>query len=297
MLNPQALWKCRIVLALLMVTTAVSRATASSCPALPGSEQLLSDKSLHWILVGELHGTNETPAAFADLVCNALSRGKHVDVGLERPIAEQADIDQVMTATDVHAAEKQLLAQLGWREQGVDGRASTAMLHLLEYLRELRSQFYGVGVYAFDVPYSGSSPGARDEAIGREWLRIHEQHPQDVILILTGNAHVFKAAKFGFNPAATYLPQAGRISLEVTSNGGEIWASFGDGMCGVRNSAVISTRGNLPRRIILDPQLAPYGKVDGILSLGEPTTPSTPAVGELSPLPPCRQRDVANKPK
>jgi hypothetical protein len=45
-----------------------------------------------------------------------------------------------------------------------------------------------------------------------------------------------------------------------------------------------------PYGIFLDPSLAPFGKVDGVLSLGVPLTASAPAAGEPSPLPACRTK-------
>jgi hypothetical protein len=49
-----------------------------------------------------------------------------------------------------------------------------------------------------------------------------------------------------------------------------------------------SAFGFTPRGLFLDPAFAPFGKVDGILSLGVSLTPSLPAVGEIKPVPPCR---------
>jgi hypothetical protein len=45
-----------------------------------------------------------------------------------------------------------------------------------------------------------------------------------------------------------------------------------------------------PYGIFLDPSLAPFGKVDGVFSLGVPLTPSAPAAGEPFPIPACREK-------
>jgi hypothetical protein len=44
------------------------------CSPVPGAEQIWSKACVHWVFIGELHGSNETPAAFRDLVCDPLRR-------------------------------------------------------------------------------------------------------------------------------------------------------------------------------------------------------------------------------
>jgi len=85
----------------LSLSAPISRA---ACTPIPGADQLWSNPSLRWVLVGELHGTNETAPAFADLVCDGLAHGKHIIVALERPRAEQPIIDRILTERDVSKA-------------------------------------------------------------------------------------------------------------------------------------------------------------------------------------------------
>jgi len=263
-----------------------------ACRRFSGAEQIWSNPSLRFVFIGEVHGSNETPAALRELLCDALVHGRHVTVALERPSVEQADLDRVVTAKDASAAVARLLRQPGWRQGGFDGRASKAMLRLLLSLREFQTPEAAVPIFAFDVPSVGTRPGVRDEAMGNALLAIHQKRPQDLILVLTGNAHAFQAPTFGYRPAAMYLPQNERLSLEVTSNGGQSWADI-DGACGVARMGASATSGDRLREIVLDPHLAPFGKVDGILSLGVATTASSPAVGKVSPSPLCRKKFVA----
>jgi len=58
-----------------------------------------------------------------------------VTVALERPTSEQPALDGILDGKDVDAAKGALLAQPEWRN-GMDGRASGAMLRLLVALRE-----------------------------------------------------------------------------------------------------------------------------------------------------------------
>jgi hypothetical protein len=286
----------KILLHFLLATgLAIDAAAATApCSPIPGVNQVLSKAPVHWVFVGELHGSNETPAAFGDLVCDALARGKRVTVALERPTSEQAALDGILTAQDLFAAKTVLLQQPGWKD-GMDGRASEAMLRLLTSLRELRKSYPDLAIVAFDAPYTGTAGGARDEAMGRFLLAVGKTKPTDLILILVGNAHAMQAPEFGYQPAAMYLPTKEILSLEVTDRGGESWTWLDDG-CGPSKGGVGDKGVKKPRGIILDPKLAPYGKVDGILSLGVALTSSAPAAGEATPVPDCRTRFLSKHP-
>jgi hypothetical protein len=211
----------RVALQLLLAMgLAINAAGASSsCSHVPGADQIWSKPSLHWVFVGELHGSNETPAAFRDLVCDAIAQGKHVTVALERPSSEQAALDNILTAKDLSTAKESLLLLPRWKE-GMDGLSSEAMLRLLVSLRELRRLHPDLKVVAFDAPYTGTAPGARDEALGHALLSLNPAKPNDLVLILTGNLHAMQASKRGYDLAAMYLPPKEILSLEVTDWGG-----------------------------------------------------------------------------
>jgi len=205
---------------LLMMGLAIHAVAAStSCSPIPGADQIWSKPAVHWVFIGELHGSNETPAAFGNLVCDALAHGKHVTVALERPSSEQAALDNVLTAKDLAKAKEELLQLQGWKEV-LDGRASEAMLRLLVSLRELHRLHPDLKVVAFDAPYIGTAPGARDEALGHALLSLSPAKPNDLVLILTGNIHAMQASKRGYDLAAMYLPPKEILSLEVTDWGG-----------------------------------------------------------------------------
>ena len=275
---------------LLAMGLAINAAAATaSCPPVPGADQVWSKASVHWVFIGELHGSNETPAAFRDLVCDAIAHGKHVTVALERPTSEQAALDNILTARDLSAAKESLLRLPRWKE-GMDGLASEAMLRLLVSLRELHRLQPDLKVVAFDAPYTGTAPGARDEALGHALLSLRPAKPNDMVLILTGNLHAMQASKRGYDLAAMYLPPKEILSLEVTDRGGESWSDDTAGGCGPWKGGVGDRDAKKPYGIFLDPSLAPFGKVDGVLSLGVPLTASAPAAGEPSPVPACRTK-------
>src|SRR5215470_63727 len=88
---------------------ATAAATGPSCSPIPEARQIWTRASLRWLFIGELHGSNETPAAFLDLVCDALANGKHVTVALERPTSEQAALDGILNATSKELPEAEAL--------------------------------------------------------------------------------------------------------------------------------------------------------------------------------------------
>jgi hypothetical protein len=263
-------------------------AATTACSPVPGADQIWSKASVHWVFIGEYHGSNETPAAFRDLVCDAIAQGKHVTVALERSASEQAAIDNILTSKDLANAQESLLRLPRWKE-GMDGLASEAMLRLLLSLRELRRLHPDLKVVAFDAPYTGTAPGARDEALGHALLLLSPAKPNDLVLILTGNLHSLQASK-RYDVAAMYLPPKEILSLLVTDSGGETWSESNAGGCGPSKGGVGDKDAKKPYGIFLDPGLAPFGKVDGVLSLGVPLTPSAPAAGEPSPIPACRTK-------
>ena len=272
---------------------AIQAAAVPSCAPVPGADQIWSKPSVHWVFIGELHGSNETPAAFRELVCDAIAQGKHVTVALERPTSEQEALSNILTAKDLSTAQKSLFQLPGWKEV-LDGRASEAMLRLLVSLRELRSRQPDLRVVAFDAPYAGPpSAAARDEAMGHALLSLHPAKPNELVLILTGNLHAMQASKRGYDLAAMYLPSKEILSLEVTDWGGESWTDSNTNGCGPTKGGVGKEDAKKPYGIFLDPGLAPFGKVDGVLSLGVPLTASAPAAGVPSPAPACRVKFLA----
>src|SRR5258708_32768126 len=108
----------RIVLPFFLAMGWAMNASAATgpCSPVPGADQIWSKAGVHWVFIGELHGSNETPAAFRDLVCAAIAQGKHVTVALERPASEQAALDNLLTARDLSAAKEVLLQLPGWKE-------------------------------------------------------------------------------------------------------------------------------------------------------------------------------------
>jgi len=249
---------------LLILTPILCQWAAAACSPIPGAGPLWSRSSLRFVIVGEMHGSAETPAIFADLVCAAKASGRTVIVGIEHSPAEQETIDTFLHARDRDEARKNLLSLKGW--QGTDGRASRAMYGLLEDLRDMQ-----VEVVAFDAG-AGLGNADRNRAMADALEAAAQRHAGALIVALTGNIHGSKKLFGGYAPMAMLLPAAETVSLLAIDRGGQIWASI-DGVDGPHD---LRSSGGDERGLDLTPARARMGGYDGVLSTGLPSTASPP---------------------
>ncbi|MCE9672152.1 hypothetical protein LY474_30530 [Myxococcus stipitatus] len=152
---------------------------------LPGFQPLLHAGLV--VLIGEQLGTREIPAAVGDLACEAALAGHGVTVGLAIPIKEQARIDKYLASPGKPADQDALLSGDFWRKQQQDGRGSRAVMDLIDRVRALRSAGRTATVVAIDTDMRGGS--ARDAHMAQVVLKQRAARPQDVFLVLAGNAH------------------------------------------------------------------------------------------------------------
>jgi hypothetical protein len=222
------------VITLLAVASA-SPAASAECTPIAGWEKVLADKQVHWIVIGELHGTAETPAIFADAVCLTARKRGPVVVALEMPTVDQARIDAYMNSDGGPGARSEFLKALIWNMPGVgkDGRSSEAFFRLFERIRQLHAQGQVTKVVAFqdsgpahDPPEAGQTPyEQRLAAIVRD-----AAGHGDTVLALVGNAHARKTeVNFGksFMPMAAHLPPEQTVTLNAIGNGGTAWNCTG----------------------------------------------------------------------
>ena len=255
----------------------------ATCAPLPGASAVLANAATRYLVVGEMHGSNEEPRLFGELVCHALADGRQVVVGLERSTSEQAALDDVLVGSDLHAAEAKLIHEPGWTDIW-DGRSSGAMLDLMVRLRTLRAADKSLQVIALDGPVPGSEAGARDKVLGQSILTAAEKNPRSMVIVLMGNAHTMLKPVFGYATAAMSLPQQQTVALEITDAGGTIWADVGAG-CGPVANGLPGKPATAAKGIYLDASLAPIGVVDGVLSVGGTLTASLPAADRSRPAP------------
>jgi hypothetical protein len=152
-------------------------------PAIVGADSVLKSGSI--VLFGELHGTNEIESFVQKLICEVASGGSTVWLGLEIPKIEQAGVDRFLLSRGDGLSRHELLQGRFWK--GQDGRSSRAMLALLERLRQLKSSGMKIQVALFVPAYKDSRSYEAD--LANNIISVREQHPQDRLIILVGNAH------------------------------------------------------------------------------------------------------------
>ncbi len=271
-------------MAALWFAMAAHAATLPVCGPLPGARALWDRPAVRFILVGEMHGTAETPAIFRDLVCSAASGKRPVVVGLERSTREQKAIDAFMAAANHEAATAALLAERGWHR--FDGRSSRAMLSLLENLRALKLAGRISAVVAFDDWRDGDSQAQGEQRLASALMAAAGHDPDALVMVLVGNLHASKKPIPGFGSCAfmaMLLPASQTVSLFITDKGGEAWTGQEDGC---RPHKQRSTGGG-QRGVTLSESAAPLPGFDGVLSTGLTSTASPPAIRDAPPPPAC----------
>ena len=184
------------------------------------------------ILVGEMHGTTEMPAAFGEMVETAASSGKRIAVALEFDRRWQADIDAVMDAPDMASAKAAFAERATF-----DGRSSGAMRNLLYRLRQLKQDGADIHVFAIDFWEHAGEPKPHtapewlpDEVDVEKALRDVRQGEKsvadclavecDTLMFFAGNMHTRPVISESF----TLNSETGETTSFVTAPAGAIIA-------------------------------------------------------------------------
>lgn len=247
---------------------------ASECRPVAGVEALWKD-DIRYVVVGEMHGTSEAPAAFADMVCAARGQGP-VTVALEFSEGMQPTRDAFMAAASDEAARAVLAAYPHGPFVHHDGRGSVAMLDLLLRLRAMKQETPSLTLVAFvpDDPYvEGFSQAYYDLDMGHRLAAAARKAPGSRVLVLVGNIHAQRKTieRLKLTPAVAHLPASEVVSLYVVQQGGTAW-NCGRDACGA--NPLPEAYDSAARGVIIQPYGT--GAFDGVLALG-PTTASEPA--------------------
>ncbi|MCT2399368.1 hypothetical protein [Novosphingobium mangrovi (ex Huang et al. 2023)] len=257
-----------------------------ACTPIDGADTVFADKSVEWIVIGESHGTKETPEVFADLLCLAAVQGRKPGVALEMPETMAADLDAYLASDGGPGARKALLAHDFWQGPVKDGRSSAAMIDLLETLRKQMQ----AGRIAAVVPIQPSGRALRsaeyERAMAKNVEKARTGKGADLTLVLVGNFHARLASGGargpGYLPMAGFLPQGATRSFNATGNGGAEWncvllsgAKEGaEPKCGMHDWGPARTK--RPRGIVF--ATSDRAGYTGWLNMGLMTTASPPAV-------------------
>lgn len=238
-------WTTALILALGMVVTAHADDTVA---------QILQHAGEHRILVlGEFHGTRETPLLVRELMEAYAADGTPVRLALELPTDENAALATYTASAGTAEARAALRGTTYWnvRSRMHDGRRSEDMLELIEAVRVLRSQGRDVQVFGFDrvLPADMAGTGTRDRVMAEEVRARARALPKNGrLLVLTGNVHGMRTQPkmIAYPPMTALLEDLDLYNVRIEARGGEGWGCTAPQRCGVR--PLPSYNGESPRR-------------------------------------------------
>jgi len=138
------------------------------------------------LVLGEHHGTVESPRAVVQALCAASASGRRAWLALEFPRDEQQRLESFLATGD----EAALLEGPFWRRDYQDGRSSQAMLGLLGQVRRLRLAGREVRVLAVDAPpQADAGDKERDEYMAEHIAEVRARAPAEPMVFLVGNVH------------------------------------------------------------------------------------------------------------
>ena len=266
----------------------IAQGTNLDCEPYAQTEEVLAFAETHIIVLGEMHGTNESVEALTGLVCAALMKGTPVTIGLEAAAWQGEPLNQLLQLPFDEAAVLKAAPEM-WQVE--DGRSSAAIMSLLKLLSYRRSAGYDVSVFAFDYSFSEWNREeplhiARDQIMA---TRVDEvvSDRKGAVFILAGEFHARKAPfEFGserYVPMAALITSRPVFSLKMVYEAGEAWVQAGieksDGtyedFVGPLKLPGIAAAGSPLRSFILAED--PEGYFDGSYFTG-PVTASAPAI-------------------
>lgn len=218
----------RTCLAVLLSVSAASAGAAETCRPIAGLEPLIRPGAV--LLLGEIHGTAESPAFVGDVACRVARAGLPVVVALELPVEGEERVDAFLRSDGGEEDRRALLAGPAWQASYQDGRTSAAMLELIERVRRLRREGARARIVLFDPGASGGGQ-ARDRGMADRLADLVSAETKAVTVVLTGNLH--SRTSRGFPGRADYEPMGyllagavpgGRIvALDQAHGGGTAW--------------------------------------------------------------------------
>lgn len=188
-----------------------------------------------YVVFGEIHGTQQSPAFIGNLACALAMRGERALVAVELGSIHDAALQAAWLLP--HKQFPAALVKNGWAGQN-DGVGSVAMRDMLVRLHALKDAGRPIAVVAFngardatqrtkfaDQPGQGPHEAAQAENI----RNAANAGRYDRVLVLVGNLHARKQPverqAATFRPMAMQLAPAGTVvSLDMATAGGASWS-------------------------------------------------------------------------
>jgi hypothetical protein len=248
----------------------------TSCQAIAGWHEVLAQEESRWIVIGEMHGNNESPDTFVEAVC-LTAQHRRVVVALEQPDFAQPAIDAFLASDGGEAAQQAFLADQIWHWEFKDGRSSQAMFRLFRRLHAMRQTGQVERVVTFQSTQFTSPPSRAENEEHMARLVVNAGADGATVLVLVGNVHArLTEVRFGetYLPMAAHLPQDQTVSLDIRSLGGDTWGCTGQPIaCGPIPMRADGVASNTPHVRLDEAEATGYS---GVLDLGQPVSASGP---------------------
>lgn len=157
---------------------------------------LCADGAGQLLIVGERHGTKETPAFVSRLITDASRKGP-VRLGLEAPAGFSKTLSTFVHSRNTQANRAALLADPFWKS--TDGRAGTAWLALIETAQRLRAAGHDVDAFTTEPDYHAilnQHPGekidfltVKENGMAKAIEAAYQADPKALVITLMGNLH------------------------------------------------------------------------------------------------------------
>jgi hypothetical protein len=225
------------IFAAVLAITSVA-AESATCKPVAGADKLLRPGKV--LLLGEQHGTEESPGFGLDLACHAAEAGLPVRFGIEISASEHSRVNVFLASSGDEASRRALLEGAPWQAQNQYGVTSEAMYRLFDGLRALRRSGHDVHVVLFNQPGTGGGR-ARDRRMAEHLAGVAGQSKEGLFVVLTGNIHsrVTRGTRWSadYEPMGYLLSKAVSpervVALDVAHSGGTAWVCLaGEEGCG-----------------------------------------------------------------
>lgn len=186
------------------------------------------------LFVGEVHGTNEAQRLIAEIIDHAIRHEREVILGLEIPSQEQKSINTYLESKGETHDREMLLSGGFWRGFQ-DGRASEAMLGLIEHIRVQKSIGRKIRLVCLDGGARDDFGGFdRDKSMALAIRTAMKQTPNSLMVALVGNFHTRPLTlEDSKDNLVSHLVDLRAVVVNLASRRGAFWACQGSG-CGVR---------------------------------------------------------------
>jgi hypothetical protein len=232
----------RFLAALLFAFVVAAPPARGEDPIAEAAQRIVAEAGEHQlILLGEMHGTRESPQLVAALAKIYADKGP-VTVALEADAGLSRGFDSYVHSDGGKEARAALLAWPYWHveAQRNDGRRNLAMIEMLEQLRQLQERSQAgdvIEVVGIDnPPFSTPDSQVRDKAMAGRVREAFGNVQGGRVLVLAGNVHAMRsrpsyAPPEMQTPMGAYLDDLKPFAVVLAARAGQHWAC-GSGPCG-----------------------------------------------------------------